>query len=178
MDKRKREIIKNFIVAAQLSTATTEVIEANVNAINKALVNATKDEKSILFAKPSYLDINLFSKFITNKKVIVEPTKEEFKNTRCGITDAFAAVESTGSVCVTATGLISAASMLTQKHIVIVDSNTIVSLPRNILSDNYCDGIGLRESFSFITGSSATADMGPLVRGVHGPGELHIIILE
>ena len=178
MDKRKTNIINNFIIAAQLATATTEVIEANVDAINKALVNATENEKLVLFAKPSNLDSSLFDKFLTNKKVITDPTKDELKNTRCGITDAFAAVESTGSVCVAVTGLISAVSMLTQKHIVIVDSNTIVPSPRDILSENYLNGIGLRESFSFITGSSATADMGPLVRGVHGPGKLHIIILE
>ena len=30
----------------------------------------------------------------------------------------------------------------------------------------------------FITGPSATADMGPLVRGVHGPHRLHILLLE
>ena len=30
----------------------------------------------------------------------------------------------------------------------------------------------------FVTGPSATADMGPLVRGVHGPHKLHIIVLR
>jgi len=29
----------------------------------------------------------------------------------------------------------------------------------------------------FVTGPSATADMGPLVRGVHGPHQLHVIVL-
>ena len=48
----------------------------------------------------------------------------------------------------------------------------------SVLAEEYLDGKGLTRSFSFITGSSATADMGPLVRGVHGPGQLHIIILE
>jgi len=30
----------------------------------------------------------------------------------------------------------------------------------------------------FVTGPSATADMGPLVRGVHGPHKLHILVLR
>ena len=44
-------------------------------------------------------------------------------------------------------------------------------------SEAYLEGKGLKRSFTFITGPSATADMGPLVRGVHGPGKLHIIVL-
>jgi L-lactate dehydrogenase complex protein LldG len=67
--------------------------------------------------------------------------------------------------------------MLTRKHIVVVDADTIVSRPSEVFSESCLDGKGLSRSFSFITGPSATADMGPLVRGVHGPGKLHIIIV-
>jgi L-lactate dehydrogenase complex protein LldG len=172
-------IIDVFIKAAKVATATVEVISKDASALNSALIKATENEKLVLFAEPNSLDENLFSLFKENPKVVTEPTTEQLKTIRCGVTDAFGAVKSTGSVCVEVSkGLTSPASMLTRKHIVVVDVNTIVPRPRDILSEEFLDGKGLSKSFSFITGSSATADMGPLVRGVHGPGKLHIIILE
>ena len=54
----------------------------------------------------------------------------------------------------------------------------IVPRVRDLFSREVLEGKGLARSFTFITGPSATADMGPLVRGVHGPGKLHIIVLE
>jgi L-lactate dehydrogenase complex protein LldG len=40
------------------------------------------------------------------------------------------------------------------------------------------NGEGLTRDFVFITGPSATADMGPLVRGVHGPHRQHVIVVR
>ncbi len=173
------KIIQEFREAAELADATTEIIAANAESLNKALIRATNEEKFILLAEPEDIDGELFSVFKKNPKVITEPTKEQLSTIRCGVTDAFGAVASTGSVCVPVSkGLASPISMLTRKHIVVLDAKTIVPRPRDILSDSFLNGKGMNRSFSFITGTSATADMGPLVRGVHGPGELHIIILS
>jgi len=172
-------MIKDFIKAAELAVSTVEVIPANAESLNKALIKSTADEELVLLAEPDDLNPELFSEFKSNPKIVKEPTVEQFRTIKCGVTDAFGGVVSTGSVCVPVTkGLSSPASTLTRKHIVVLDSKTIVPRPRDILSEEYLDGKGLKRSFSFITGSSATADMGPLVRGVHGPGQLHIIILE
>lgn len=35
-----------------------------------------------------------------------------------------------------------------------------------------------RDSYVFATGASATADMGEMVEGVHGPAEVHVVVLE
>jgi L-lactate dehydrogenase complex protein LldG len=176
---KNKAIIDEFTNAAKVAAATVEVIKKDASAINDALIKSTENEELVLFAEPNNLDANLFSDFKSNKKVVTDPTTEQLKTIRCGVTDAFGAVKSTGSVCVEVSkGLAIPASMLTRKHIVLVDANTIVPRPRDVLSEEYLEGKGLSQSFSFITGSSATADMGPLVRGVHGPGQLHIIILE
>jgi len=63
-------------------------------------------------------------------------------------------------------------------HIALLPAEKIVERPRDLFHQDCLDGDGLRLDFVFITGPSATADMGPLVRGVHGPHRLHIIILE
>jgi len=173
------KLIQEFRETAAIADATTEIISANSASLNNALTQATASEELILFAESEDINPELFSEFKLNPKVVADPTKEQLSTVRCGITSAFGAVATTGSVCVPVSkGLTSPISMLTRKHIVVLDAKTIVSRPRDVLSDKYLDRKGMTRSYSFITGTSATADMGPLVRGVHGPGELHIIILS
>jgi L-lactate dehydrogenase complex protein LldG len=69
-------------------------------------------------------------------------------------------------------------SLLAPLHIAVVAAENIVPKPRDLFRPDMLDGKGLRRDFVFITGPSATADMGPLVRGVHGPHKLHIIVLR
>jgi L-lactate dehydrogenase complex protein LldG len=49
---------------------------------------------------------------------------------------------------------------------------------RDLFRRDVLNGEGLTRDFVFITGPSATADMGPLVRGVHGPHRLHVIVVR
>lgn len=172
-------LLERFVRSAEEAAATVEKVSRNADSLNEALLAATIKDELVLLSQPDDLDPELFSKFRSCSRAVTNPTKEQLKTIRTGITDAFCAVASTGSVCVTISqNLTSPASMLTRSHIVVVDVNTIVPIPRNVFSEEYLGGKGLKRSFSFITGPSATADMGPLVRGVHGPGKLHIIILE
>jgi L-lactate dehydrogenase complex protein LldG len=70
-------------------------------------------------------------------------------------------------------------SLLARTHIAIVAANSIVENPSDLFrGGRRARPQGLTRNFVFITGPSATADMGPLVRGVHGPHHLHIMILE
>ena len=178
-DESEKELLQQFIKNAQAAVATVEVITANTSSLNAALQKQIGDDDAVLFASPNDVDANLFNDFLLNEKVIKNPDKEQLKHTKTGITDAFCGIASTGSVCVpVAQNLTSAVTMLTQRHIVVLNSNSIVPKPRDVFSENYLEGKGLKRSFSFITGPSATADMGPLVRGVHGPGKLHIIVLD
>ncbi len=165
------DIINRFIEAAEALTASVEVIAKNIDSLTRALVIAAENETTLL-AEPNYLNPDLFAEFRRNDNVVTKPSKEQLRNIKVGVTDAFCGIASTGSVCVpVANNLTSAASMLTRKHIVVVDGNTIIPRPRDVFSEKYLDGKGLSQSFSIITGPSATADMGPLVRGVHGPGK-------
>jgi L-lactate dehydrogenase complex protein LldG len=171
--------IDQFIAAAQSAAATVEVILPDAQRLNAALMNAAAGNDCIILAEPDDLDPALFSVFRQNSRVTTQPSKEQLKTAAVGVTDAFCAVASTGSVCLTMSGhLTSHASMLTRKHIVVVDGTTIVARPRDVFTETMGLKNGLSRSFSFITGPSATADMGPLVRGVHGPGAIHIIVLE
>ncbi|MGC8595992.1 MAG: LutC/YkgG family protein [Candidatus Kryptoniota bacterium] len=167
-----------FLESAEAVGATVETIQKSPEELNASLQKATSDDKSILLAEPDYLSLALFEIFLRDRRVVTKPTKEQLSSITTGVTDAFCAVASTGSVCVSVSrNLGSPASLLTRKHIAIVDARTIVPRPRDIFSRESTIGGSLMRSFSFITGPSATADMGPLVVGVHGPGRLHIIVL-
>jgi L-lactate dehydrogenase complex protein LldG len=95
------------------------------------------------------------------------------------VTQAVAGVASTGSVCVTlGRPLTGATSLLMPLHIALLSAERIVERPRNLFDPERLNGEGLRRNLVFITGPSATADMGPLVHGIHGPRRLHILLLE
>lgn len=96
-----------------------------------------------------------------------------------GVTTSFAGVARTGSVCLdpahNRTGLL---SLLPTTHVTVLEADRIVPRPRDLF-EGEDDGPGAGNgNVLFITGPSATADMGPLVKGVHGPGTLHILLLE
>ncbi len=169
----------SFIFAAQRAAATVERINNSPESLCEAVLNNIKSEKKVMLAEPDDLSPELFTLLKNLSNVIAHPTEEQMASIKIGITDAFAGVARTGSVCISITGnLGGSVSLYCREHIVILDSNFIVPRPRELFSENFLDGKGLKRDFVFITGPSATADMGPLVRGVHGPGKLHIIILE
>ncbi len=174
----RTEIVEQFLKSAAGTTATVEAIPSTADSLNDALSRAAGEEPVIL-AIAGDVEPALFSKFRESARAIAEPTREQMKTVRVAVTDAFCAVASTGSVCVTINRKLSGpASSLAREHIAVVDSKSIVRLPRDVFSEELVGEKGTQRSFSFITGPSATADMGPLVRGVHGPGKLHIIVLE
>ena len=172
-------VIEQFESAAQAAVATVEVIDRTPSALRDAILRAAGDASRILFAPPQDLPAELFADFARDPRVRAEPTAEEMVNSPAGVTEAFAGVARTGSVCVDVgyqrTGM---ASLLAPLHIAVVAAETIVPQPRDLFREDVLGGKGLARSFVFLTGPSATADMGPLVRGVHGPHRLHIIVLR
>lgn len=171
--------IEQFEAAAKAAVATVEVIDRMPSALRDSILRAAGDANRILFAPPQDLPAGLFAEFARDPRVRAEPTAEEMVNAPAGVTEAFAAVARTGSVCVDVghqrTGM---ASLLAPLHIAVVAAETIVPQPRDLFRADVLDGKGLTRSFVFITGPSATADMGPLVRGVHGPHRIHVIVLR
>ena len=172
-------LVDQFEAAAKAAVATVEIIDRTPTSLRDAIFRATGDVERILFAPPQDLPADLFADFARDPRVVAEPSAEELVNSPAGVTEAFAGVARTGSVCVDVgyqrTGT---ASLLAPLHVAVVAAETIVPQPRDLFREDVLGGKGLQRSFVFITGPSATADMGPLVRGVHGPHRLHVIILR
>ena len=126
-DKAKKELIEQFVNNVETAAATVEVIPASASLLNEVLQKQIADDKFVLFAPPNDLNPDLFKEFILNEKVVSIPSKYQLKFTKTSVTDAFCGIASTGSVCVSiAQNLTSAVSMLTQKHIVVLNGSSIV----------------------------------------------------
>jgi L-lactate utilization protein LutC len=162
-------IIEKFKTNAELTTATVDIVSFSkiTDTINKYVENENKVLLSIN-------DKSLLSLFPQNLNWIQNPSREELTNIAIALTDCACGIAETGSVVVNNdTGNSSYLSMLSTKHIVILDSSKLFDRLRDIFS---VQELKKSNGFSIITGPSATADMGSLVRGVHGPQHLHIIV--
>lgn len=172
-------LLEQFEAAATVSAATVEVIDRSATALRNAILAKAGDANRILFAPPQDLPPELFAEFARDPRVNTAPTPDEMVHSDAGVTEAFAGVARTGSVCIDVgyqrTGVF---SLIAPLHIAVVAAETIVPRPRDLFDADVLGGRGMARNFVFVTGPSATADMGPLVRGVHGPHRLHVIVLR
>lgn len=172
-------LVDDFTKAATAAVAIVHVVERSPRALCDAILDAVGDATRILYAPPHELPKDLFAEFAKDPRVRIDATPEEMIKTAAGVTEAFAGVASTGSVCVDIsyqrTGMV---SLLAPLQVAVVAAESIVPQPRDLFRSDVLDGRGLELDFVFVTGPSATADMGPLVRGVHGPHKLHVIVIE
>lgn len=172
-------LLEQFTESATQAVASVEVIDRTPAGLRDAILRAAGDATRILYAPPHDLPAALFANCATDPRVVTDATPDEMVHSAAGVTEAFAAVASTGSVCINVsherTGMV---SLLAPFQIAVVAAETIVPQPRDLFRTDVLEGKGLTRDFVFVTGPSATADMGPLVRGVHGPHKLHIIVLR
>lgn len=173
----RHDLIAQFEAAARTAAATVD--RAPYSAAGLATAVSLIAKGRIAIAEPLDLPPELFSELRRMPGVVTSRTKEDLAACDVGITEAFAGVARTGSVCVTVdheyAGVI---SLITRVHIAVLAAENIVQRPADMFNSKFLGGKGLQRNFVFITGPSATADMGPLVRGVHGSHKLHIVILE
>ena len=172
-------LLEQFVAAAVGAAATVDVVDRNPQALADAILTKAGDAERILFAPPQIMPPELFARFASDPRVITQPDSEQLVHSAVGVTEAFAGVARTGSVCVDVdyqrTGVV---SLLTPLYIAVLAAENIVPQPRDLFRRDVLNGEGLTRDFVFVTGPSATADMGPLVRGVHGPHRQHVIVVR
>ena len=172
----RHELIAQFEREARAAAATVERVRSSADIA--AAVRRFSAGK-IAIAEPLDLPAELFADARRLPDVSLGRSKDELATCAVGVTDAFAAVARTGSICLTVDhDYAGPISLLTRGHVAVVAADSIVERPADLFQKSCLGGKGLSRNFVFITGPSATADMGPLVRGVHGPHQLHILILE
>jgi L-lactate dehydrogenase complex protein LldG len=172
------ELLDSFEANAKESAAQVERVNPSSGAVRAAVLRALGSSTSIVLGPQEFLPDDTLGELRDLPGIISQPSDEQLSTADAGVSAAFAGVASSGSVCIAmGAPLATAASLLMPLHIVLLSPDRIVSRPRDLFDPLCLDGEGLRRDLVFITGPSATADMGPLVWGVHGPHRLHILLL-
>lgn len=113
------------------------------------------------------------------ESVTTEPTAAELGDARTGVTPATFAIAEYGTVAIESRAAgDEPISLYPAHHVAVVATSDVVpdlGAGFDRLADRFAAG---GDSIVFATGRSATADMGDLVHGVHGPGEVTVIVLE
>lgn len=172
------ELCQLFEANAIAAAAIVERVFATPRGVREAVERLTHGSATIVLGPDEFQPDGIVRSLRDIPGTIAQPTDVQLSTADVGITSAFAGVASSGSVCV-AMGqpLATAASLLMPLHIVLLEASRIVSRPSDLFDGNQFGPENLSRDFVLITGPSATADMGPLVRGVHGPHHLHILLL-
>lgn len=111
------------------------------------------------------------------ESVTTMPTPAELEAARTGITAAVSGVADYGSVLLrsTADG-VEPVSLFPDRHVAVLHEDDVVPDMATAIGEQ---GDAFREeraSLIVATGPSATADMGELVTGAHGPKEVHVVL--
>lgn len=111
--------------------------------------------------------------------VALDPTPGQLEVAQTGVTAARMGIADYGSVVIEGTtDATEAASLFPETHIAVLRADDVVPDMPTAFEEV---GRLLREeprSLILATGPSATADMGALVKGAHGPKAVHVLILE
>lgn len=172
--------MKTFIEAARNVGAEVEIVQDVQGLVTYVTKHAGE---SILFSPCPSLERLGVSELLSAAGLDVIDTEARTRGASAasGLTGANFGIAPTGTVVLESTDeLVRIASTLPQKHFVLLD-------PRKILPTSH-EAIPLLRSFhqqlpeaylAYITGPSRTADIERVLTiGVHGPAELHILLLE
>lgn len=108
--------------------------------------------------------------------VDLAPTPDALQAAATGVTAAGAAIAAEGTVIVQGRpGGDEPASLYPPRHVAVVRASDVVAAVPEAIEWLAGEFDGGRRNAVFATGPSATADMGELVVGAHGPGEVHVV---
>ncbi|ELZ81520.1 LUD domain-containing protein [Haloferax larsenii] len=111
--------------------------------------------------------------------VNTNPTPADLREANAGVTAAGIGIADYGSVVVQGTpDGVEPVSLFCDRHVAVLQQSDIVpGMPEAFewLGEEFRTG---HSSAIIATGPSATADMGALVKGAHGPKDVHVVILD
>ena len=164
-----------FTERAQAAGAKVHPVTGDPLELKRVLTEICGDDilltTGFQFISPEFADV-----VTSMPNIHTQPDESLLAGGYTGITDVFAGVAETGSIALSnAHDLSGPVSLFTSRHIALLDAHKLYARPRDLFLDESLSSIIM--NMVFITGPSATADMGKLVRGVHGPGRLDIILI-
>lgn len=153
--------------AADVSTTTTTVDDFEC-ALRRVVTEPT------VGAELPYSDLS-----IAELPITCAPSLAELSAAETGVTAGLIGIASLGTVAIPSHPAgEEPVSLFPERHVAVVRESDIVSDLKTAfewLEEAFDAGY---ESLVFATGPSATGDMGGLVQGVHGPRDVHVVIVQ
>ncbi|WP_433628173.1 LUD domain-containing protein [Halomicrococcus sp. NG-SE-24] len=163
----------------------TEVVAEFESSLRRLDVGRTKtttdefdDALADVVSRPAVGAPLPFDRVSLPDEVTVSPTPAELEASATGVTAANFAIASYGSVVIRATPEgTEPVSLFPDRHVAVVRKSDIVPGMTEAFERLGEDIRAGRDSAVIATGPSATADMGSLVRGAHGPKDVQVVVL-
>ena len=113
------------------------------------------------------------------ESVDTDPSPSALESAASGVTPATLGIADYGTVAIpSGTAGEELVSLYTPRHVAVVAASDVVADMPTAYERLGEDFAARADTQILATGPSATADMGTLVQGVHGPSETHVIVLE
>jgi len=167
-----------------MSAGATESLVSSLGSLDVPCERTTPDEFADTL--PTHVtdpavgvSLNSLSVSLDGTGVNVDPTAAALRAATTGVTPVEFAIADYGSVVIPSTpDGCELVSLFVDRHVAVVDEADILP-DMEAAFDRF--GSQLRETEAsgvIATGPSATADMGSLVRGAHGPRDIHVLVVE
>lgn len=165
-----------------MTSSRTETFERSVEDHDATAVRTTADAfesaLSSAITPPAVGAPIPFDGVALSDEVTVDPTPEELERARTGVTPVGLGIAAYGTVAIQSrVAGDEPLSLYPERHVAVLRASDIVAGMGDAIewfSDEIDAG---RDSAVFATGPSATGDMGALIRGVHGPKEVHVVVV-
>ena len=167
-----------------MGTDSVSQFESSLHGLAETVVRTSPDEfvdtlEALIETPAIGVTLPFDGVSLAETSVTIDPTVEELNDATTGVTPAGLGVASYGTVTLRSTdGLDELVSLYPPEHVVVLSAADIVpNMPAAFdrLETEFDAG---QTTQILATGPSATGDMGSLVRGVHGPQQVSVVLLE
>lgn len=174
------ELIERFKAEAQKLACEVYEPASHSDAV-EAVLEILGDDTQAMMWDAEYLPVNGLADALAAKGVSAAPLRDD--SARVGITGVDAALAATGSlVVISGPGKSRQASLLPIVHVAIVQRRRILPDLETFysqLKESSPQIFQERSNIAVISGPSKSADIAAeLIHGMHGPGEVHIILVD
>ena len=177
VDKAVENLAEIFRKSLRAVGAFCEIVENNLQAIS--LIEKIIEEKKVkkIAVSDAFLIAELIEELKTEAEILTRPSKEILFETDLGITSAQFGIAETGTLVIESDKEFNRlTSLIPPVHICVLETSKLRGTLGETLGELEKD---LSRSVTFITGQSRTSDIElTLALGVHGPGELTVILIE
>lgn len=179
-DERPAALVEHFAARAEALNCTVHRCPDERAAL-KAILDVIGADRQVLCWDFAHIPLPGLEAALAQAGVAVAPPHDP--SVRVGITGADAALAATGSLVIASgPGKPRQVSLLPLVHVAVVRADQIVAHLEAWLATVRARGLDSFQAASstvIISGPSRTADIAmELILGMHGPGELHIVVLD